>query len=115
MIFQRAICHFLISTAAISCTTLAFASDSLRCGGLLVQEGDSKARVTQICGAPQTQDSFCKPVKLQQNQLRNADSHYAPSCERIETWTYDQGYGKLQVTLEFKEGQVVDIINGDRH
>ena len=42
-------------------------ADSIRCGGYLVNTGDSQSRVLQICGEPQSarQDSFIEQVVRQ--------------------------------------------------
>lgn len=91
----------------------AFAlEDSLRCRGAIVQVGDSKASVIRKCGNPVATDTFCKPVELPKSQ--NPKAYPPQTCETVDTWTYTQDAGQFSVYLDFQQGAVAHIRNGDR-
>ncbi|HEY6527635.1 MAG TPA: DUF2845 domain-containing protein [Cellvibrionaceae bacterium] len=84
-------------------------ADSLRCGAKLIATGDSKGSVEQKCGAPASEDSYCKPIP----QLKNSASQ-SEACTRVDIWHYNRGQGQLAAEVEFQNGAVSAINNGSR-
>jgi Protein of unknown function (DUF2845) len=84
-------------------------ADSLRCGAKLIATGDSKGSVEQKCGAPASQDSYCKPLPQGKNNSANTEA-----CTRVDIWHYNRGQGQLGAAVEFQEGEVTAIKNTDR-
>ncbi|HRH76707.1 MAG TPA: DUF2845 domain-containing protein [Cellvibrionaceae bacterium] len=85
-------------------------ADSLRCGSKLISSGDSKGSVEQICGAPASTDSYCKPSA--QNKTNSATANQ--DCTRVDIWRYNRGAGQLGAEIEFQMGEVTAIRNTDR-
>ena len=65
-------------------------AQNLDCKGDFAQLGNSKGTVLQKCGEPVLKDSFCKPVD---RSLVTGAAVVLDSCEKIEEWTYNPGYG----------------------
>jgi Protein of unknown function (DUF2845) len=84
-------------------------ADSLRCEGKLISTGDSKGSVEQICGAPASQDSYCKPIPQSQNLHPKEEA-----CTRVDIWRFNRGAGQFAVEVEFQNGVVTAINNGER-
>lgn len=111
---------------AISVT--AAAADSIRCGGYLVNTGDSQARVLQICGEPQRawQDGFIEHVTRRNDgysvnpATSNPDTrqpNYETEYRRVipvYRWDYNFGPGTLLKTLVFHGDTLVSILDGPR-
>ena len=89
-------------------------AESLRCGGGLVAEGDSRVSVLFKCGQQQLSDRFCAPVYVNQSVVPVPEpfaSAYVP-CQLIEEWLYDRGPGNLIATIRFRSGTVLSIVYG---
>lgn len=85
--------------------TFAAATDGLRCGQDLIRLGENKAAALQKCGEPVSKEAFCKPL------LPGAA---ASTCEQVDEWTFNPGYGQFMTTLRFESGRLVKISYGDR-
>lgn len=85
-------------------------ADSLRCGSKLISTGDSKGSVENICGAPASTDSYCKPT-----EATNSDKTKSQECLRVEIWRYNRGAGQLGAEVEFQMGEVTSIRNTERN
>lgn len=92
-------------------------AQSMRCGNDLVSVGAARAAVLQKCGEPVARDSFCKPVEI----VTTTSTHRhpstivrVPSCENVDEWTYNPGYGQFMTTLRFEHGRLAAISYGDR-
>ncbi len=118
----------LIRTATVVLAFLASSfltgasAQSLRCKGDLAQIGNSKGTILQKCGEPVLKDSFCKPV---QSTTSTAPGVIPPttgmttnvtvnSCQQVEEWTYNPGYGQFMTMLLFEGGSLASIRYGDR-
>lgn len=100
-------------------------NDNIRCGGYLVNTGDSQSRVLQICGEPQSarQDGFIEQVVRRSDGAIILDSVY-PGQSRYETeyrrvipvykWDYNLGHGTFLKILTFHGDTLVDIADGPR-
>lgn len=116
----------ILALLASSLSTGASAQ-SLRCKGDLAQIGNSKSTILQKCGEPVMKDSFCKPV---QETVAGAPLvvPVAPgtsgngvttnitvnTCQQVEEWTYNPGYGQFMTMLQFEGGSLKTIRYGDR-
>lgn len=110
--------------------TLASA-DSIRCGGYLVNTGDSQSRVLEVCGEPQSarQDGFIEQVvrRKDSNIILNpvpSDPNANPGQPAYETesrriipvykWEYNLGHGTFLKILTFEGDTLVNITDGPR-
>ncbi len=105
-------------------------ADSIRCGGYLVNTGDSQSRVLQICGEPQRawQDGFIEQVVRQDGSYivnpapLNPDVRLRPPGYETEyrrvipvyRWDYSFGPGTFLKTLIFHGDVLVNINDGPR-
>lgn len=85
---SKMIGFFIIMALAIFATTAAY---SLRCGNKLVKLEQSKLYVLKACGQPDMVD---------------ASEH---STFGSEIWMYDRGSSKFLVSIQFRNGRVVNI------
>lgn len=92
-------------------------AQSFRCKNDLVSVGDARAAVMQKCGEPVAKDSFCKPVEIVTTTAPRTDGTAVvrvQSCENVDEWTYNPGYGQFMTTLRFEQGRLTAITYGDR-
>jgi hypothetical protein len=83
-------------------------ADSLRCGTNLIGVGDTKAEVLEKCGEPESTDSYCR------NEYFQSRFGIDAICHRVDLWTFNLGVGRFLENIEFEEGRVSRITNGDR-
>ncbi|RYX97589.1 MAG: DUF2845 domain-containing protein [Comamonadaceae bacterium] len=91
-------------------------AQSLRCKGDLAQVGDSKGSVLQKCGEPVLKDSFCKPavgVYVPKSAAPGTTININ-TCDQVDEWTYNPGYGQFMTMLQFEGGELKRIRYGDR-
>lgn len=106
-------------------------AQSLRCKGDLAQIGNSKGTILQKCGEPVMKDTFCKPTKSTTSTTAPMVTPTAPvtttgnsagvttnitvnTCQQVEEWTYNPGYGQFMTMLLFEGGSLASIRYGDR-
>jgi len=106
-------------------------AQSLRCKGDLAQIGNSKGTILQKCGEPVLKDSFCKPVQEtvssapvttptvpntsgSSTTATTTTNVTVNSCQQVEEWTYNPGYGQFMTMLLFEGGSLKSIRYGDR-
>jgi hypothetical protein len=104
---------------ALLCAALATpaAADttSFRCQNDLVNVGDAKSSVQMKCGLPVLKDSFCKAGDARPLPGRGGAKVVINStCETVDEWTYNPGYGQFMTTLRFESGRLVSISYGER-
>jgi hypothetical protein len=124
----------LIRTAVVIFAFLASSlftgasAQSLRCKGDLAQIGNSKGTILQKCGEPVLKDSFCKPTQsttsttpvvtpaapTTANSTSVTTNVTVNSCQQVEEWTYNPGYGQFMTMLQFEGGSLTRIRYGDR-
>jgi hypothetical protein len=127
----------LVRTAAVIFAFLASSfltgasAQSLRCKGDLAQIGNSKGTILQKCGEPVLKDSFCKPTQSTTSTTTPIVTPAAPTnttgnsastttnvtvntCQQVEEWTYNPGYGQFMTMLLFEGGSLTKIRYGDR-
>jgi hypothetical protein len=100
-------------TCSLALLSQITSADSLRCEGKLVDRGDTKADVSNICGSPDITDTYCRPTTR-----RSVDSEgkeiFIESCDQVDIWSYKSESGGLWKHVYFTQGQVIDIRNGER-
>jgi len=128
--------RLLVRAAAVAVALLASSAftgasaQSLRCKGDLAQIGNSKGTILQKCGEPVMKDSFCKPVQetvssapVTTPTVPNTSGSATASatanvtvntCQQVEEWTYNPGYGQFMTMLLFEGGSLKSIRYGDR-
>lgn len=106
----------LVLLAALSLLPAVATAQSFRCKSDLVNVGDSRTTVLLKCGEPVVKDSFCKPVSSTQGSsgVPNSTVVNVTSCENVDEWTYNPGYGQFWTTLRFESGKLSAIKYGDR-
>lgn len=124
----------LVRAAAVMLAFLASSAftgasaQSLRCKGDLAQIGNSKGTILQKCGEPVMKDSFCKPVQetissapVTTPTVPNTSGSATATanvtvntCQQVEEWTYNPGYGQFMTMLLFEGGSLKSIRYGDR-
>jgi hypothetical protein len=123
----------LVRAAAVMLAFLASSmftgasAQSLRCKGDLAQIGNSKSTILQKCGEPVMKDSFCKPVQETVSSSAPVATPAVPAtsvgtttnvtvntCQQVEEWTYNPGYGQFMTMLLFEGGSLKSIRYGDR-
>lgn len=88
-------------------------AESLRCGGSIVDIGDTKAEVIKICGEPEISDSFCEKSL---GKIMQSDGKViaVEGCENVDIWTYSPGKGQFLTNLYFAQGKLREMRYGDR-
>ncbi len=110
---MRIRCRFAAAAASILLCLPAHA-ESLRCGGGIAAEGDSRVAVAHKCGQPLLTDSFCAPVYYSAS-LQLVPQPWASTvvaCQQVDEWLYDRGPGNLMATVRFRAGVVQAIEYG---
>lgn len=110
----------LLAAALALCTVLpAQASQSLRCNGSLVGNGDSPVTLLQKCGDPIYRQAVCVSML----QLGWVVTPYRPGspaavlanqCVSMEEWTYDRGPGTFLGVVRIYNGAIESVRDGDR-
>lgn len=102
--------------AAALASPAAEAQTSFRCRNDLVNVGDSQASALLKCGEPVVKGTFCRPLPATRTEPapQGGTTVVIPTCENIDEWTYNPGYGQFMTTLQFAGGRLVGIQYGDR-
>lgn len=105
---------------SVACTIIAAglpclaSSESLRCAGGIVSEGDSRLSVIYKCGQPQLAETYCAPVYYP-GTLEVVPQPFASAivpCQVVEAWLYERGPGNLLATVYLRSGLVQSITYG---
>lgn len=91
----------LIFMSLLFCST-AYA---LRCGTQLIEVGDSKAKVIELCGPPTSKNKMHKHVEQLPFEL-TTKKH---SLSYQESWTYNFGARDFLYVLVFNKGSLTEI------
>jgi len=81
---------------------------SLRCGNRLVHEGDQMDDVFRRCGAPTFRNFSTEYISFE-----TAPGFFVNKAVAIETWTYNRGPREFTRYLEFRDGALVRITEGN--
>ena len=124
--------RYVVRTAVVMLAFLASSfftgasAQSLRCKGDLAQIGNSKGTILQKCGEPVMKDTFCKPAQDTVSSSTVVTPNTAGStantttnvtvntCQQVEEWTYNPGYGQFMTMLLFEGGSLKSIRYGER-
>ena len=124
--------RYVVRTAVVMFAFLASSlftgasAQSLRCKGDLAQIGNSKGTVLQKCGEPVMKDTFCKPAQdtvssstvvtpnTPGSTANTTTNVTVNTCQQVEEWTYNPGYGQFMTMLLFEGGSLKSIRYGDR-
>lgn len=104
----------LLSTGLLAAPAAAEGASTFRCGLDLLSLGESKAAAVQKCGRPVAKDSFCNPTLGSTGTAPRRRIAPNSTCETVDEWTYNPGYGQFMTTLRFESGRLVAISYGDR-
>lgn len=123
---------YLVRTAVVMFAFLASSfftgasAQSLRCKGDLAQIGNSKGTILQKCGEPVMKDTFCKatPDTVPSSTVVTPNTAGSTAstttnvtintCQQVEEWTYNPGYGQFMTMLLFEGGSLKSIRYGER-
>ncbi|MEM1413659.1 MAG: DUF2845 domain-containing protein [Myxococcota bacterium] len=88
-------------------------AQALRCGNRLVQRGQSRYEVRQLCGEPQ---DIVRSTGYRQVAVQVAPGFVDSVAQavQIERWTYDFGSNRFMRHLTFEAGTLVHIDTGRR-
>jgi hypothetical protein len=89
--------HHLKSKACLSAALCLIVAqnvwgNAMRCGGRLIEKGDSILTVKMLCGAPTL-----------------VERSFAVNTAPVETWTYNRGPDQFLVRIRFVDGIVVAV------
>jgi Protein of unknown function (DUF2845) len=99
---------------------------ALRCGHSLVQPGDRKSYVYEICGEPDyvdahyerrgnqsyadvRQNNYGYNRRFPNNSFGYGQSHYQDIEVLVEEWVYDFGSTRLRKLLRFENGRLIEV------
>jgi hypothetical protein len=97
------------SALLVACALYAQAqmahADILRCGSVLIQQGDAAVRVLEKCGQPTSKMTVNEPV-----WARGANgAMYQAGNAQAEIWRYNLGPTKFPAILRIVDGAVESI------
>lgn len=91
----------LLAALLLGAAPLASAQ-TMRCGNVLIREGQTLGYVFEKCGPPQFSTSIIDPVWAR--GLHGGT--YVVGISGYEVWRYDRGWGKFPANLTFREGKL---------
>lgn len=94
----RSIAIGLLVVLGCALSSVAWAGDSVRCSGQILQTGDPAIKVQRYCGPPTFVDPWNGGSGLAYGQPFN-----------MESWTYNRGPGQLIQIFVFRNGRVEAI------
>jgi hypothetical protein len=80
-------------------------ADTLRCGSVLIQVGDTAGKVLEKCGDPESRTTYAEPVHTP--GLHGAVNVVGTTT--YEVWRYKRGSGKFPALLTFEGGELKKI------
>ncbi len=84
-------------------------TEVFKCGNELVSVGDSKLKVAQMCGDPDSKEQVGTSIQPAQNlEVPEVDKL------KMEQWQYNRGYGDYVYILTFEAGVLKRIDTGGR-
>jgi len=84
------------------------ARSTLRCGNRLVNDGDQMDEVYRLCGGPTFRSFSTEYVSFE-----TTAGVVVTKAIAIETWTYNRGPREFVRYLEFRDGRLVHITEGN--
>ena len=80
-------------------------AETLRCGSVLVREGDTQGYVQDKCGEPDSKQTFTEPVRA----LRPNGTSYEVGTTSKDVWRYRRGSGEFPAVLTFEKGVLTKL------
>ena len=90
-------------------SSFAFSLSTMRCGSNLVELGDDKFRVLEICGEPQSIQYRTKIVGSTLHHPRRTLDLEVYEEVQVEEWTYNFGRRRIRQSLLFENNILVEI------
>lgn len=125
---MRGFGHSILMGSLAVLVAAAAVADSMRCGGYVVNTGDSQSRVLELCGEPQRawNDGFIEQAVRRQDGYYSVDPAPLPYPRQpgyeteyrrvipVYKWEYNLGRGTFLKTLVFHGDVLVRIGDGPR-
>lgn len=103
--------HASVAVLAFMAVLPSFAlADSLRCGNLLIETGNTISEVLRKCGEPQMRFTRTEPVMAR----RPNGTTYPVGEVSSEIWRYERGSRQWPVVLEFDDKGVLKRISFEK-
>ena len=85
---------------------------ALRCGGRVIQTGDSTLRLTEFCGQPARIEERETRLQVERYDTRRGEYYTDYVSEPFELWTYNFGPRRLVNIIEVRNGVIKVIRTG---
>lgn len=85
----------------------AYAASSWRCGNRLVHGGDHQAEVHRRCGEPDFRTPSTEVISFE-----TPSGLVVSKVVAVDIWTYNRGPREFIRYLKFRDGRLVEIIEG---
>lgn len=86
------------------------AAYAFKCGHKLIQEGDNRAEIFELCGAPDSVETHFDVVSRRlRSTFSPQDYQEIGGGVEEEEWTYNLGRRRLQQYLRFENGVLKEI------
>lgn len=100
----------LVIALATTLPASAALADAMRCGSRIVRDGDTRAKVRQLCGEPtdiQTRTILRRPYY----DVHGRMVYFGDGLVEIpvEVWTYNFGPYKLMRRIRFVDGLIEEV------
>lgn len=99
----------LLLLSAMCFAPSAFSISTMRCGNNLIEVGDDKFRVLDICGEPASTNDRTKVVGSTLHHPRRTLDLQQYEEVQVEEWVYDFGRNRFRELLRFENGVLVEI------
>jgi hypothetical protein len=120
----------LSSVGLLLCVVFAQPLLAMRCDRWVVEPGDSKADIYEVCGEPDYTDShyerrgnnnyaefgqYNNDQNFQSgNQFNYGQQNFRVIEVLVEEWTYDFGHSRLRQHLRFENGRLKEVTDMGR-
>lgn len=89
----------------------AFSISTMRCGNNIIELGDDKYKVVDICGEPESISYRTKIVgSILHHPRRTLDIEEYEEVQ-VEEWVYNFGRNRIKQLLRFENGILVEIMD----
>ncbi|MBX5460280.1 MAG: DUF2845 domain-containing protein [Steroidobacteraceae bacterium] len=94
--------HFVVLTLVATLVAAPSRAETLRCGNVLIQPGDSASYVLARCGEPNAREQITEPVFAR----RPNGTTYQVGTTTREIWRYERRRGQFPARLTFEGGEL---------
>ncbi len=99
----------LIFLIFLTHASAVFSISSMRCGNNLIELGDDKNKVLEICGEPESVASRTKIVGSTLHHPRRTLDIQVYEEIQVEEWIYKHGRNRIRQSLRFENGLLIEI------